>query len=449
MSGEQRSPAVNDLPTTLGGKGEMIKAPVSIQDLRRKMYLKAKSEKTWRFWGLYVHVCKMETLREAYKMAKKNNGAPGIDGVTFEAIEESGLEAFLEQIRDELVSGTYRPMRNRRKEIPKDKNKVRILGIPCIRDRVVQGALKLILEPIFEADSQDGSYGYRPKRTAHAAVGRVAEAVVKNKTRVIDVDLKAYFDNVRHDILLRKIAERVDDDDVMRLLKLILEANGKRGVPQGGVISPLLSNVYLNEVDKMLERAKEVTRQGRYTYIEYARFADDLVILVDGFRKWNWLEKAAYRRLLEELNKLDVQVNQEKTRIVDLTKDETFSFLGFDFRRVKTLQGKWGVRITPRVKARTALLQKLKEVFRRHNSQPVDRVIYLINPILRGWVNYFRVGHASRCFGYIKDWVEKKIRRHQMRARKCCGFGWNRWNRDWFYKNLGLYNDYKVRYSQA
>ena len=449
MSGEQRSPAVNDLPTTLGGKGEMIKAPVSLQDLRRKIYLKAKSEKTWRFWGLYVHVCKMETLREAYKMAKKNNGAPGIDGVTFEAIEESGLEAFLEQIRDELVSGTYRPMRNRRKEIPKDKNKVRILGIPCIRDRVVQGALKLILEPIFEADSQDGSYGYRPKRTAHAAVGRVAEAVVKNKTRVIDVDLKAYFDNVRHDILLRKIAERVDDDDVMRLLKLILEANGKRGVPQGGVISPLLSNVYLNEVDKMLERAKEVTRQGRYTYIEYARFADDLVILVDGFRKWNWLEKAAYRRLLEELNKLDVQVNQEKTRIVDLTKDETFSFLGFDFRRVKTLQGKWGVRITPRMKARTALLQKLKDMFRRHNSQPADRVIYLINPILRGWVNYFRVGHASRCFGYIKDWVEKKIRRHQMRARKCCGFGWNRWNRDWFYKNLGLYNDYKVRYSQA
>jgi len=427
----------------------MRKAPVNLQDLRRKIYLKAKSEKAWRFWGLYVHICKMETLREAYKMAKSNNGAPGIDGVTFEAIEEAGMEAFLEQIREELVSGTYRPMRNRRKEIPKDKNKVRVLGIPCIRDRVVQGAVKLILEPIFEADFQDGSYGYRPKRTAHAAVGRVSEAVVKNKTRVIDVDLKAYFDNIRHDILLRKIAERVGDDDVMRLLKRILEANGKRGVPQGGVISPLLSNLYLNKVDKMLERAKEVTRQGRYTYIEYARFADDLVILVDGFRKWNWLEKAAYRRLLEELNKLDVQVNQEKTRIVDLTKDETFSFLGFDFRRVKTLQGKWGVRITPKMKARTALLRKLKEVFRRHNSQPLDRVIYLINPILRGWVNYFRVGHASGCFGYIKDWVEKKIRRHQMRARKRCGFGWNRWNRDWFYKNLGLYNDYKVRYFQA
>ena len=449
MSGEQRSPAVNDLLTTLGGKGEMIKAPVSLQNLRRKIYLKAKSEKAWRFWGLYVHVCKVETLQEAYKMAKKNNGAPGIDGVTFEAIEGLGLEAFLAQIRDELVSGTYRPMRNRRKEIPKDKNRVRILGIPCIRDRVVQGALKLILEPIFEADFQEESYGYRPKRTAHAAVDRVAEAVVKRKTRVIDVDLKAYFDNVRHDILLRKIAERVNDGDVMRLLKLILEANGKRGVPQGGVISPLLSNLYLNEVDKMLERAKEVTHNGKYTYIEYARFADDLVILIDGFQKWDWLEKAAYRRLLEELNKLDVQVNQDKTRIVDLNKDETFSFLGFDFRQVKTLHDKWGVRITPRMKARTALLQKLKDMFRRHNSQPVDRVICLINPILRGWVNYFRVGHASGCFGYIKDWVEKKIRRHQRRARNRCGFGWNRWNRDWFYKNLGLYNDYKVRYYQV
>jgi len=427
----------------------MTRASIGLQDLRRKIYLKAKADKAWRFWGLYVHVCKMETLQEAYKMAKRNNGAPGIDGVTFEAIEEAGLETFLEQIRTELVSGTYRPMRNRRKEIPKDKGKVRILGIPCIRDRVVQGALKLILEPVFEADFQDGSYGYRPKRTAHEAVNRVADAVVRNKTQVIDVDLKAYFDNVRHDILLTKVAERVEDDKVMRLLKLILKANGKRGVPQGGVISPLLSNIYLNEVDKMLERAKEVTRCGRYTYIEYARFADDQVILVDGFRKWNWLLKAAYKRLVEELEKLDVQVNQEKTRMVDLTRDETFSFLGFDFRRTKTRRGKWGVRVTPRMKARTALLRKLKDVFRHHISQPVDRVIYLINPILRGWVNYFRIGNSSRCFGYIKDWVEKKIRRHLMRARKRRGFGWNRWSRAWFYRTLGLFNDYRVQHYKA
>ena len=427
----------------------MKEASIGLQDLRRKIYLKAKSDKTWRFWGLYVHVCKMETLQWAYRDAKKNNGAPGIDGVTFDDIEKAGVEAFLEQIQNELVSGTYRPMRNRIKEIPKDKDKVRVLGIPAIRDRVVQGALKLILEPIFEADFQEGSYGYRPKQTAHAAIDRVAKAVVKNKTRVIDLDLKAYFDNVRHDILLKKVAERVNDDKVMRLLKLILKAGGKRGVPQGGVISPLLSNIYLNEVDKMLERANEVTRYGRFTYIEYARFADDLVVLVDGFRKWEWLLKAAYKRLVEEFGKLDVQMNQEKTRIVDLSRDETFSFLGFDYRRAKTRRGAWGVRVTPRMKARTALLRELKEVFRCHQSQPIDRVIYLINPILRGWVNYFRVGNSSECFGYVKDWLAKKIRRHLMRARKRRGFGWNRWSRAWLYDTLGLFNDYGVRHYRA
>jgi RNA-directed DNA polymerase len=424
----------------------MTKAPISLQDLRRKIYLKAKADKTWRFWGLYVHVGKMETLREAYRMARRNNGAPGIDGVTFDAIEAAGLEAFLEGIHRELVSGTYRPMRNRRRDISKDKGKVRTLGIPTIRDRVVQGALKLILEPVFEADFQAGSYGYRPKRAAQAAVNLVAAAVVSNKTRVIDVDLKAYFDNVRHDLLFKKVAERVNDARVLGLLQLILKAGGKRGVPQGGVISPLFSNIYLNEVDKMLERAKEVTRQGKYEYLDYARYADDLVILVDGFQRWDWLAKAAYRRLLEELGKLDVQVNPEKTRIVDLTQGETFSFLGFDFRRSKSRRGKWGVRVTPKMKARTALLRKLKEVFRRYTSQAVDRVIYLINPILRGWVNYFRIGGSSRCFGYIKNWVEKKIRRHLMRARKRPGFGWNRWSKAWVYQSLGLFNDYRMQW---
>jgi RNA-directed DNA polymerase len=427
----------------------MIKASIGLQDLRRKIYLKAKSDKTWRFWGLYVHVCKKETLQWAYREVKANNGAPGIDGVIFADIEKAGVEVFLEQIQSELHTRTYRPMRNRIKEIPKDNGKVRILGIPSIRDRVVQGALKLVLEPIFEADFQEGSYGYRPKRTAHAAIDRVAAAVVKNKTRVIDLDLSSYFDNVRHGTLMKKVAERVNDDDVMRLLKLILKAGGSRGVPQGGVISPLLSNIYLNEVDKMLERAKEVTRYGRFTYIEYARFADDLIILVDGYRKWEWLIQAAHKRLLEEFEKLDVQMNKEKTRIVDLTRDETFSFLGFDFRRLKTRRGAWGVRITPRMKARTALLRKLKDVFRRYQSQPVDRVVYLINPILRGWANYFRIGNSSRCFGYVKDWVERKIRRHLMYARKRRGFGWNRWSRAWLYETFGLYNDYGVRYHQA
>ena len=403
----------------------MTNTSTNVQELRRKIYIKAKAEKSWRFWGIYVHICKMETLREAYRLTKSNKGAPGIDGMTFEAIEQSGVNEFLEQIQYELKTRTYYPMRNRKKAIPKGGGKSRILGIPSIRDRVVQGAVKLILEPIFESDFQPGSYGYRPKRTAHGAIERVAKAVVKGMTRVIDVDLKSYFDTVRHDILLSKIALRVNDADVMRLMKLILKATGKRGVPQGGSISPLLSNIYLNEVDKMLERAKAVTGTDGYQHIEYARWADDLVILIDGYRKWDWLKRAAFKHLCEELEKLDVTLNQEKTRQVDLVKEETFSFLGFDFRRSRTRRGKWGVMKTLKMSARTKLLRNIKEVFRRHRSQPTSRVIYRINQMLRGWVNYFRVGNSNRCFTYIRDWVEKKVRRHLMKARGRKGFGWD------------------------
>src|ERR1700683_1176512 len=252
----------------------MTKTPISLQDLRRSLYVKAKAEPAWRFWGLYVHVCKRETIREAYEMARSKNGAPGIEGDMFEAIEEIGAESFLNQLREELVTNTYRTMRARKKEIPKDGGKVRVLSIPAIRDRVVQGALKLILEPIFEADFQAGSYGYRPKRTAHQAVTRVAEAIVESKTRIIDIDLRAYFDNVEDYLLLEKVARRVQDDEVMHLHKVMLKATGENGVPQGGVISPLLSNLYLTEVDRMLEKAITTTRQGQYTYVQYARFAD-------------------------------------------------------------------------------------------------------------------------------------------------------------------------------
>jgi RNA-directed DNA polymerase len=258
------------------GRGDLTMASISLQDLRRRLYVKAKADKDWRFWGLYVQVAKLETLRAAYDLAKQNNGAPGCDGVTFEAIEAAGVEAFLVQLQDELVTRTYRPQRNRRVEIPKDGGtSVRVLGVPAIRDRVVQGGLKLIIEPIFEADFHDGSYGYRPKRNAHDAVARVAKAILGGKTQVIDVDLAAYFDRVRHDRLLAKVARRVRDGEILHLLKLMLEASGKRGVPQGGVVSPLLANIYLHEVDGMLERAKAVTRKGIYTYLEYARYADD------------------------------------------------------------------------------------------------------------------------------------------------------------------------------
>jgi RNA-directed DNA polymerase len=423
----------------------MTKASIDLQDLRRRIYVKAKAEPSWRFWGLYVHVCKIETLREAYELAKTNDGAPGSDGVTFAAIEAQGVETLLKQLRDELIGRTYTPLPARRQEIPKDGGKVRVLSIPAIRDRVVQGALKLILEPIFEADFQPGSFGYRPKKTAHAAVKTVAKAISQRKTRVLDFDLRSYFDNIRHDRLLQNVATRVDDGDILHLLKVILKASGKKGVPQGGGISPLLSNIYLNEVDKMLEAAKEVTRNGKHTQIEYARFADDLVVLVDAHQRHDWLIGAVEKRLREEFAKLQVEVNDEKSKIVDLSRGASFGFLGFDFRYIRGLSGRWRPHYTPKLKKRTALVRTLKDVFRRHRSQPVERVINLINPVLRGWVNYFAIGNSTECFSVIKNWVQKKVRRHLTQARKRRGFGWQRWSTLWLYDTLGLFNGYRVR----
>ena len=272
---------------------------------------------------------------------------------------------------------------------------------------------------------------------------------MESKTRIIDLDLRAYFDNVRHDLLLVKVARRIRDAAVMRLLKQILKSTGKKGVPQGGVISPLLSNLYLNEVDRMLEKAIQTTRREPYTHVQYARFADDMVILIDSHPRQDWLLKAVEKRLREELARLKVEINEEKSRMVNLSKGESFSFLGFEYRRLRSRNGRWWPQYVPRLKKRTALLAKLKTVFRRYRSQPVERVIQTINPILRGWVNYFAVGHSSRCFSFIKRWVEMKIRRHLMRAQGRKGFGWKRWSKQWLYHTLGLFNAYRVSWQRA
>ena len=216
---ERRSPAVCKVSDHKEGKDEMTKASIDLQDLRRRIYVKAKAETSWKFWGLYVHVCKLETLREAYALAKKNDGAPGSDGVTFEAIEAQGVEALLEQIADELVGRCYAPLPARRQEIPKDGGKVRVLSIPAIRDRVAQGALKLILEPIFEADFQSGSFGYRPQRTAHEAVDRVARAIVQHKTRVIDIDLRSYLDAASYCPLVHQVRSKSSGCRVTALIR--------------------------------------------------------------------------------------------------------------------------------------------------------------------------------------------------------------------------------------
>ena len=424
----------------------MRKTSIGLQELRRKIYSKAKTEKGWRFWGLYCHICKKEVLDEAYRLAKANGGAPGIDGRSFEDIETEGVEGFLEGIRQELLSRTYRPMSNRRVEILKEDGKTRVLGIPTVRDRVVQGALKLILEPIFEADFRDCSYGYRPRRHAHQAIDRVTKGILLGLTRVVDVDLSGYFDNIRHHLLLEKVGRRIQDAEVMHLLRLILKANGSKGVPQGGVISPLLSNLYLNGVDGMMEKAREVTRRKGYDNLDYIRSADDMVILVHGHPKEDGLFRVVQRRLKEELDKLQVQMNLEKTREVNLKEGGWFGFLGFDIRLNRNREGKTYVSKTPRMKKRKEIGRRVKAALKANRDKPLEEVIQAVNSVIRGWVNYFRIGNSNSTFGKVRYFIEKKVRRFVTRRKGLKGFGWKRWSREDIYKRWGLYNDYQIRY---
>lgn len=427
----------------------MIKALIHLQDLRRKLYVKGKAEPHWRFWGLYTHVCKKEVLYEAYRLAKRNKGTPGSDGVTFAAIEAGDVDAYLETLRTELINQTYYPMKGRHVNIPKSDGKsTRKLTIPSIKDRIVQGAVKLILEPIFESDFQKGSYGYRPKRQAKEAIHHVSEAIaMRQKTQIIDVDISKFFDNVKHDIMLRKIAQRINDGKVLHLVKLILKSTGKRGLPQGSPLSPLLSNVYLNDIDKMLEKAKSVTQRQGCSNIEYARWADDLIIMVDGYKCNRWLVGAATKRLREELASLGLSLNTEKTKIVDLSRiGERFTFLGFDFRSIKIRKNIIGIIKTPKKQARLKLQQKLKRIFKHKRSRAIREVVVLINPIIRGWVNYYRIGNSSRCFQGVRNYVEKKIRRHLYQARQKRGFGWKRWSSEQIHRYSGVYHDYQVRH---
>ena len=343
----------------------MTKAPIALQELRRRIYRKAKSEKAHRFWGIFVHVTRTETLEEAYRIAKRNSGAAGIDGQTFATIETAGLECFLADIKDDLETGRYKPHPNRRVDIPKEQGKFRTLQIPCIRDRVVQGALKLILEAIFEADFCPNSYGFRPKRSPHRALAEVRRSLMRRMTTVIDVDLARYFDNVRHDVLLGKIARRVQDPKVLHLVKLILKVGGKKGVPQGGPFSPLAANIYLNEVDWYFDDLRRKTAQGPYEAINYHRFADDTVITVSGHgSKRGWAERAL-QRLQEQLEPLGVELNREKTKMVDTLKGEAFGFLGFDLRRVRKRQkAGYTIQMTPKKKARKAVKAKIRDIIR-------------------------------------------------------------------------------------
>jgi RNA-directed DNA polymerase len=425
----------------------MIKAPVTLQDLRRRIYRKAKSEKTHRFWGLFVHIIKPETLAEAYRIAKRNGGAAGIDGQTFEDIDAAGLASFLAAIRQDLRTGRYNPQPNRRVEIPKENGKVRELQIPCIRDRVVQGALKLILEAIFEADFCPNSYGFRPKRSPHQALAEVRRSVLRRMSTVIDVDLSRYFDTIRHTVLLDKIAKRVQDPAVMHLIKQIITVSGPVGVPQGGPFSPLAANIYLNEVDWTFDAFRRKTAEGPYEAINYHRFADDIVITVSGHhRKQGWAQRAL-QRLEEQLLPLGVELNPEKTKLVNTLKGEAFGFLGFDLRRVRKRKGEgYYLLMTPKKKARKAIKATIRDIIRGGGATPTESIILRINAALAGWVTYFRVGNASRAFSEIRDYTEMKVRTllTRRKRRRKSSVGWQRWSNEYLYKVLGLYWDWTI-----
>ena len=353
--------------------------------------------------------------------------SPGIDGQTFEDIERTGLPEFLASVREELITDRYKPKPNRRVDIPKGNGKFRTLQIPCIRDRVVQGALKLILEAIFEADFCSNSYGFRPQRSPHRALAEVRRSVLRRMSTVIDVDLSRYFDTIRHTVLLDKIATRVQDPQVLHLVKQIIKAGGKIGVPQGGPFSPLAANIYLNETDWAFDAIRRKTAQGSYEAVNYHRFADDIVITIDGHHsKRGWAQRAL-QRLQEQLAPLGVELNQEKTKVVDLLKGEAFGFLGFDLRRVrKSSKEGYFIRMTPKKKARKAVKAKIRETIRRGGSTPATMLISQINAILTGWVNYFRIGHSSRAFSEVRDYVEMKVRTFLTRRkrRRKSSVGW-------------------------
>jgi RNA-directed DNA polymerase len=427
----------------------MTKTSIGVQELRTRIGEKAKAEPQHRFWGLYTHVWKLDVLREAYRLAKENRGAPGVDGVTFEQVEREGVEPWLERLSLELRDKSYVPLPCRHVNIPKEGGKVRGLKIPAIRDRVVQGAVRLILEPIFEADFQPGSYGYRPGRSAHDALDRVRVGLVKQLHQVIDLDLKSYFDTVRHDLLLSKLARRVQDDDVLWLCKRILKASGKRGLPQGSVIGPLWANVFLDDVDRMLEQAQRITKQGDYEVVRYTRFADDLVVLVSSHPSASdWAPKVE-RRLREELGKLDLTVNEDKSHVVDFGAGEAFDFLGYTFRLVdgRKTPGKKMVLARPQKKKRTEFLRQLGETMRKCLHRPVVEVVQrIVNPRVRGWVNYFRWGNAGRDLGFVASEVGKKVRRFASRQRpkRRGGRAWTTWSAEEIYGAWGLFHDYRV-----
>ena len=428
----------------------MLITPNRIRTLQRKLYCKAKQEPDFRFYSLYDKVYREDILSHAYHLVRANKGAPGIDGVSFESIKEGeGEIKFLRKLEQELREKRYRCQPVRRVWIPKPDGSQRPLGIPTIRDRVVQQALKLVIEPVFEADFCDSSYGFRPKRSAHNAVDAISKALLTGHCQVIDADLSKYFDTIPHAKLLAVVAERINDKAVLALIKqwlkapVVEEENGKRrtigggkgnrlGTPQGGVISPLLANLYLHLLDRIWERRELARRYGA----QLVRYADDFVILCKGS------VDAPMQMVKMVLDKCDLQLNEKKTSVVNAHK-EGFDFLGFRFQmRRSHRSGKVYPHVEPSKRSVKRVKAKVKALTnRRRTPVMLPWLIDEVNDVVRGWSAYFHYQHSTKVLSRVKWFTEESVRKHlriryKVRTRTR---GYGRFSTDFLYRQLGLY----------
>jgi group II intron reverse transcriptase/maturase len=396
--------------------------------LQRTLYRKAKQQPARRFTLLYDKVCRIDILREAWRRVKSNGGAAGMDGVSIQEVVEHGEERFVQELAEMLQRHDYRVHCVRRVHIPKpgQPGKTRPLGIPVVRDRVVQMAVKLVIEPLFEAHFLSCSYGFRPQRTPRQALSAIAQSLNAGYGHVVDVDLKSYFDTIDHGLLIKLVEQRVGDVQVLRLIRAWLKAGvleeGKvthplRGSPQGGVISPLLSNVMLHEVDRQWNREEPARK------VRLIRYADDMVLLAVTADE----AAEAWQRLQAQFKALRLEVNQEKSRLT--TADEGFAFLGFEFRRAQQRLLMW-----PRAKACRQLAERVRRTVRSvPSAATLSTVIQKLNPVLNGWCTYFRVGNSNRVF-HATDWmVRGEVQLWLRRKHRCT---WPHAKRRWHYRFL-------------